>query len=230
VTLLVGPPEVGGGGGGGGGGDGGGGGGGGGAQFTGTALLLSKASEDPGYGLYSYILLPHAPAPYEKERYRSLLIALLNIPTVKDLSALVPKSQINTTYLLTKEMPPLESPFSAADEADFLLQNYDYARATVLLSTLPKYTGLGPIIVSVLHPLQYGQTPNPVLVQNLSDAQPDLMSVYVDAFSKRVAQGEVWQPQSLASLSLSLRNLLETTAVGLGLSRTAVTSWIKLSE
>jgi hypothetical protein len=72
--------------------------------------------------------------------------------------------------------------------------------------------------------------PHPVLVQDLSTAQPVLVADYVAKYVNQVAQQRFWEPNALSEFSLSLRNLLETTAVGLGMSKDAVKSWITFSK
>jgi hypothetical protein len=53
-----------------------------------------------------------------------------------------------------------------------------------------------------------------------------LMADYVSKFVSQVAQDHFWQPNTLSAFALSLRNLLETAATGLGMSQDAVKSWV----
>ncbi|HEY0785933.1 MAG TPA: hypothetical protein VGD62_08670 [Acidobacteriaceae bacterium] len=199
-------------------------------RLTGTALLLPPQTEDAGYGLTSYALVGQAPTPDARPRYRAFFRALLDLPTAGSLSAYVPKSHINVTYIPLADVPPPFILASRETEADYLLDHYDYARGAVLLATLPGRTGPGPVIVSVLTPIRYGQRPRPVLVQDLSTAQPVLMADYVADFKQRVAREQFWAPETLAAFSLSLRNVLETAAIGLGMSQDAVHSWVQFSK
>jgi hypothetical protein len=68
--------------------------------------------------------------------------------------------------------------------------------------------------------------PRPVLYQDLSHAQASLMTAYVQQFVSQAAQGRFWEQNTLSQFTLNLRNLLETTAVGLGMTKEAVAGWI----
>jgi hypothetical protein len=52
------------------------------------------------------------------------------------------------------------------------------------------------------------------------------MTDYVTEFVNQVAQETFWKPDTLADFALGLRNGLETSAVGLGMSKDAVATWI----
>jgi hypothetical protein len=198
-------------------------------RVTGTAFLLTGQDEDAGYGLYSYALLSHAPEASDQARYHALIRALLDLPTAADLThTRIVRTRINITYMLVKSTPPTQSSLDA--QTDYILAHYDYARGAVLLASLPQKTGPGPVIVSVLQPMSVTAIPHPVLVQDLSTAQPTLMADYVTSFKNQVAQQQFWQPQALSAFALTLRNLLETAATGLGMSQDAVKSWIQFSH
>jgi len=196
-------------------------------RVSGIDFLIAAQGEAKGYGLYSYALLPHKPSEAELPRYRAFVEALLGLPKAKDLGNYVEKSKINVTYI------PLAKPPKAAGKGDrvgFVLDNYDYARCAAILATLPQQAGPGPVIVSALTPMSSDPHPHPVLVQDLSTAQPVLVADCVAKYVNQIAQQRFWEPNALSEFSLSLRNLLETTAVGLGMSKDAVKSWITFSK
>jgi hypothetical protein len=196
-------------------------------RVTGIALLPQKATELPGYGLYSYALLARAPEEGELPRYRAFLRALLELPLASQLARYAPKDMTNITYIPVTTVPPQDwGDLEIGHRVDFVISHYDYARAAVILAALPQKTGTGPVITSVLVPVSVGKKPHPVLVQDLSTAQPVLMADYVSKFVGQVAQDRFWEPDRLADFALSLRNLLETAAIGTGLSMDAVKSWI----
>lgn len=195
-------------------------------RVTGTAPLLSGQKEESGYGLYSYALLSHAPQESEMQRYRAFLTALLELPTAKDVERYVVKARINITYLPMTSSSPEWNDLATAERVDYVLAHYDYARGAAILASLPGSKGPGPLITSVLKPISFDSSPHPVLVQDLSRAQPPLMADYVKQFVDQAAQDHFWEAKTLAAFSLSLRNALETAAIGFGLSQDAVQKWV----
>lgn len=196
------------------------------SRVTGFSFLSPNAHEVAGYGLYSYILLTHQPDDSEKSQYRALLTAIISLPTAEQLGHYVERSHINITYLLVNSIPSNWARESVDSRVDFLIANYDYARATAIAATLPQQDSSGPRIVSVLTPMVIFAPPRPVLYQDLSHAQASLMTAYVQQFVSQAAQGRFWEQNTLSQFTLNLRNLLETTAVGLGMTKEAVAGWI----
>jgi hypothetical protein len=195
-------------------------------RITGTAPLLPGQKEEMGYGLYSYALLSHAPQESELPRYRSFLTALLELPAAKDVQRYVPRARINITYLPLTSSSPEWDDFTLGERVDYVLDHYDYARGAAMLASLPGSKGPGPLITSVLKPMTFDAPPHPVLVQDLSRAQPLLMADYVKQFVDQAAQDHFWEARTLAAFSLTLRNALETAAIGFGLSQDAVQKWV----
>jgi hypothetical protein len=200
------------------------------SRSTGYELLPSYTKEGVGYGLYSYALLSHKPSDNEKPAYRAFIRAFLGLPTASGLGKYLPRFKINITYIpqivafKDSETTPVEK------QVDLVLDRYDYARAVALLSRFPNSPNAGPTITSVLKPLSEDADPHPVLFQDLSMAQPDLMEAYVSEFVRQAAQRDFSKARALPSFELKLRNLLEVTANGLGLSNDAVKSWISLNK
>lgn len=195
-------------------------------RVTATAVLLPSQHEEQGYGLYSYALLTHRPQDSEMPKYRAFLTALVGLPTAKDVGAYVRKARINITYFPLTSSPADWDALAIDGRVDYVLAHYDYARGAAMLASLPGPIGTGPIITSVLKPLSYDQSPHPVLVQDLSKAQPVLMADYVKEFVDQAAQDHFWQEKTLQAFSLHLRNFLETAAIGLGMSKDAVHGWV----
>jgi hypothetical protein len=190
-------------------------------------MLRPREHEEPGYGLYSYALLSHRPQQGELPQYRAYMKALLALPKASDLANYVPKIRINITCLPMATIPSDWEKLSADERVDAVLEHYDYARAEVMLASLPERPGTGPVILSVLAPLDVTTHPHPVLVQDLTHAQPALMETYVNAFVQQAGQERFWKESALASFQIGLRNTLEVLAAGLGMSRTAVQSWLQ---
>src|SRR5208282_4024487 len=195
-------------------------------RVTETALLAQKQTEESGYGLYSYALLTRAPEDNELSKYQAFFKALIELPSASDIAEYLPKTRINITYLLLTSIPSDWKTRSNTARVDYVISHYDYARCAAMLASLPQKTGTGPVIASSLAPMSLDRHPHPVLVQNLSKAQPVLMADYVSKFVSQVAQDHFWQPNTLSAFALSLRNLLETAATGLGMSQDAVKSWV----
>lgn len=195
-------------------------------RVTGTAVLLPHQKEESGFGLYSYALLTHVPQESDLPKYRAFLTALVELPSAKDIVMYLPKMRINITYLPLSSSPQDWSGLTISEKVDYVLSHYDYARGAAMLASLPERTGPGPVITSVLTPLSFDQSPHPVLVQDLSTAQPVLMADYVKEFVDQAAKDHFWEAKTLAAFSLGLRNTLETAAIGLGMSQDAVKNWI----
>jgi hypothetical protein len=195
-------------------------------RATGYSLWKTGAYEDSGYGLYSYVLLSHKPSATEKFKYKFFLEAFLRLPDSSGLGESLPQGQINITYIPVLLTSTDWQTLSVEEQAEFVLNHYDYARAVAILSQLQGGTNSGPSIASASKPLSQNPHQRPVLFQNLSSAQPDLMDAYVDGFVKQVARKNFSEASTLESFQLPLRNLLEVTATGLGLSKDAVKSWV----
>lgn len=195
-------------------------------RVTGTAVLLPQQKEEPGFGLYSYALLTHAPLDSELPKYRAFLKALVELPTAQDLGGYLPKIRINITYLPLTSSAQGWNIFTTNQKVDYVLSHYDYARGAAMLASLPERTGVGPVLTSVLTPLSFDRLPHPVLVQDMSTAQPVLMEDYVKEFVDQAAKDHFWEAKTLAAFSLGLQNALQTAAVGLGMSQDAVKNWI----
>ena len=103
-----------------------------GQRIAARAFLVMGAKEDAGYGLYSYLLFGSPPTDSTRPRYLKAIQAYLTlIQTVTDMRAYRSADQLNITYLPVKVRTP-DSP-----AAEWLLDNYDFARARVLLDLLP---------------------------------------------------------------------------------------------
>jgi hypothetical protein len=196
-------------------------------RVTGTATLVSGATEPAGYGLYSYALLAHAPDGDELRIYRSFFEALVGLPTSNNLSKNLPRARINITEIPVTsaahwDVMPVESRVS------FVLDHYDYARSVAILGSLSKRTGTGPVIISVLAPIDLSKHPDPVLVEDLTKAEPRMMTVGVDNFVEQAGKDQFWDESKMVSLCFELRNNLEVAAVGMGMVRGEVTTWVML--
>ncbi len=195
------------------------------SRITARAFLVKGATEDAGYGLYSYLLFGSPPTDSTRPRYLKAIQAYLTlIQTVTDMRAYRSADRLNITYLPVKVRTP-DSP-----AAEWLLENYDFARARVLLDLLSSSYQTGPYFVSTLTPLSSLQTiPHDHLFQDLSlvPADPqDLLSWWIRAFLNQTAQQQFWQPQTGELLALKLRTIISVEATGLPEVQKQLASWI----
>jgi hypothetical protein len=196
-------------------------------RVTGTAVLSPGEIEGAGYGLYSYALISHRPQPGELPKFKAYFRALLELPTAEAVERYVPRRRINITYLPLDSLAPKWFTMSLDDKVSYAVDHYDFARGAAMLASLSEHTGPGPVIISLLKPLDVAAHPHPVLVQDLTLAQPGLMASYVSYFVQQAAKDQFWEEGALSHFGLNLRNALEIAAEGLGMSRTAVQSWVK---
>lgn len=184
---------------------------------TGRAFLLSRKVEDAGYGLYSYLLLGSRPTTASRERYLKAIEEYLRFPDIARLVENLPRRTLNTTYLpLQTDLGP-EIKQQLADEhytevAEWVLKQYDYERARVLLQALPGDLRDGPYIVSFLKPPRWDGSPpsRPYLYQDQSSVPPHLVSLWAKEFLNQAAQENFSQERTAVQLALKLR-----TAVGI---------------
>jgi hypothetical protein len=189
VQVLVEPPETRGG-------------------ITGWSLLLSGAKEQSGYGLYSYVLFGSRPTDATRERYLKTLEAYIAlIESIKDLEASgLAKHRLNISYVPVAKLPALKDKPSA----EWLLENYDYARARALLSALPgAYRSDGPYIISYLTPVRPTESiTDHYLYQDLSTTAPRVIAGYAREFFNQAAQERYWDDRTARQLALQLQNTM----------------------
>jgi hypothetical protein len=197
-------------------------------RVTGTAIIVPGQKEDPGYALYSYALMSHLPQGAELPRVKAYLSALLALPTAAAVEQNLPRTRINITYL------PLDAlgwhNGSIETQVKYVVEHYDYARGAAMLASLDQRTGQGPVIISLLKPLDLSGHPHPVLVQDLTSAEPTLMASYVTYFVNQTATDQFQKDETLSNFGLRLRNGLEVAAEGVGMSKDAVATWVKFFE
>ena len=196
-------------------------------RITGTAILLPTQREESGYALYSYALMSHRPEGAELPKVRAYVRALLALPTAVAVERSVPRARINITYLPLETMSPAWDSLSPDNRVTYVVEHYDYARGAAMVSSLSQRTGPGPVIISLLKPLDVSAHPHPVLVQDLTSAEPSLMSKYVAFFVNKAGTDQFQKDGSLSNFGLTLRNGLEVAATALGMSKDAVATWVK---
>ena len=193
---------------------------------TGRGFLEKGKKEITGYGLYSYFLLGSPPMDSNRARYLNAIRAYLNlISKISALEDYVSADKLNVMYLPVRSSVPLDT------TAESLLENYDFARARVLLDMLPGAHNTGPYLLSGLKPLSSAEPlSSPYLFQDLSSVptEPrDLMSAWILEFMNLAAQERFWQPKTAELLTLKVRTAISVLAVGLPEVQKQLTNWIK---
>ena len=200
-----------------------------GGYATAREFLPTGHSEEPGYGLYSYLLFGTQPTPGTRDRYLAAISAYLGmIATAEALQTQFEKNQLNVTYLLITEKPASDNPPS-----EWVLSHYDFARAMKLLRALPRTEGLGPYIFSTLKPASPFAAQNesaacPCLFQNLSTVEPSIMVLWIQEFKRQAAQQEFWRQDSRETAVLKLRNAIAVGASALDATKGSSEEWASL--
>jgi hypothetical protein len=188
---------------------------------TGRCFLKAKKTEGCGYGLYSYLLLGSAPNDSNRERYRRTIAAFLRfIPDIKDLeSTQIPLRSLNVAYIpLAEDSSPValeileakgDSP-RIGELADWVLINYDYARARALLNAVPGGPhSSGPYFISTIKPLsEVSSISEHYLYQNLSSVPPGIIDAWVREFINQASQERFWESRNVAQFALKLRQAI----------------------
>jgi hypothetical protein len=194
-----------------------------GARETGRSLLLPGRSEEGGYGLYSYLLLGAPPSEAARERYQRTMDAFVGlIPDIAGLEEYVERRELNIAYLPVRMAP------AQALSGAWALDNYDYARARVVLRNLPGSNRDGPYLVAALRPL-LGARPaeaGPYLLQDLSAVPPHLAASWVKEFLNQAAQERFWEERTGVRLAQRLRVTIGVLSTGLPEVKKALDTWI----
>jgi hypothetical protein len=192
---------------------------------TGRSFLVSDEPETKGYGLYSYLLLGSPPTAASRERYLNAIEEYLKFPDLTRLETFnLPYRTLNVIYLPIKVPPEPSVLDQLADErygdvAAWMLKQYNYERARVLLRDLPGTHREGPYFISVLMPPSGNNPPSmPYLRQDQSSVPPHLVSLWASEFLNQAAQERFWQERTAAQLVLKLRTSIGILATALGLS------------
>lgn len=204
-----------------------------GSRETGRAFLSSDQVETSGYGLYSYLLLGSRPTAATRERYLKSIEEYLKFPDMTRLETFdLPRRTLNITYLPIRMFPDQAVLKRLGDEqygevAEWILKQYDYERARVLLKDLAGAHREGPYIVSVLKPPTWNSSlSRPYLFQDQSAVPPHLISAWTKEFLNQAAQEQFWQERTTVQLALKLRTTLGIIATGLPQLRGALTEWV----
>lgn len=179
---------------------------------TGAALLTSVQSETLGYGLYTYIILAARPTTANRVKYEQFLAAFLNmVPDIARLEHHIPPSELNVAYVPVTESPTEE--LLQKDLAGFILENYDYGRARVLLRSVPGTHRDGPYIVSAPAPITgVTQVQAPYVEQDFTLYPAELAPRVVKEFLIQAAQERFDDTRALPQLALRMQATVSVLA------------------
>ncbi|MCZ6834475.1 MAG: hypothetical protein O7G85_01750 [Planctomycetota bacterium] len=163
---------------------------------SGTSLLFREELETPGYGLYSYLLIPFEPTSEEDLiRVNAVLRAIQELGAIGSyVDVGFEIHELNIIYI------PIESEsMGVLTESD--LHAYDFEHAQRLLSKLRNRDGnpfaytRGPYIVSSTVPLSQLLIINEqYLFFDLTHKNPRLMAAWTRVFLRQAQKREFWKP------------------------------------
>ncbi len=202
--------------------------------IAGRQFLLDGRSESPGYGLYSYILFSKAPSEHTREAYISVIESYLSsIQKIEELQKYIRRDSLNIVYLPLKVDTQIEfNNLDTRQQAQWLLDNYDYARATVYLAKFPENLSNGPYLVSHTKPLsRVSSVSSEYIVQDMGNVHHRVVSLWVESFLEQTAKAEFWDGEHLSRFAHELRNVIAIAADGLGVVADSISWWrVKLGE
>ena len=192
---------------------------------TGRTLLVRGKTEESGYGLYSYLLFGSPPDDKTRDRYVAVLKEYLRLcPALVDLRKVLDAKQLNANYLpVMTSADPRTSPTT-----DWLLSNYDFARARGILKTIPGSHFSGPYILSTAKPVDpRNPSSGPMFFQDLSTIPPDLAAPWYEVFLNQAAQQRFWDVKASEQFTLRVRTIIGVLAQGLPDVKSSLASWIQ---
>jgi hypothetical protein len=134
-----------------------------------------------------------------------------------------PRNKLNIAYIPVRN----KAPNSDFDE-NWVLDNYDYDRAVVLLTYLPPQyrRHQGPYLVSHAAPLA-ADSGGDFLYQDLSIVNERLATAWIQHFLDRTSQEHFWETNKVEDFALSMRNFVADAAPEIENIRNATASWIQ---
>jgi hypothetical protein len=192
---------------------------------TGRDFLVKGSAEEPGFGLYSYVLFAGRPTDESKPRYLAVIRAWRQ--EIQDIAGLegnrYPKNKLNVAY-----MPVRNKAANPDIDENWVLENYDYDQAVLLLGCLPENyrNHQGPYLVSHTTPLA-PSSGGDFLYQDLSIVNPKLATDWIQHFLDRASQERFWQTNKMEDFAFAMRNFVADAAPEVTDIRAAVASWIQ---
>lgn len=184
-----------------------------GVELTARAPLWTGDTEADGYGLYSYLLFGSG-AEVTRARRIAAACAYLSVVPAREEPAVeqVSPENLNIFYVPLRSSSYRRAALTSADAA-WLVANYDYSRARVLLNRIGE-AGDDIFLVSYRERLTRVEAPDAdrLLVQDLSLVPPDLIELWVREFRRQVRRRPYWDEFTFRQAMLRLRSALPHVA------------------
>ncbi|HET7433632.1 MAG TPA: hypothetical protein VFN10_02850 [Thermoanaerobaculia bacterium] len=174
------------------------------------SLLVRGKEEEKGFGLYSYVLFSEQPTAEARVRYVALVSRIVrSVDRTGEMIAVgYKRAELNVIHF-----PVLRQPTRSAtlpEAAEWIVDNYDYARAKKLLRKCSNAKGRGPFLVSSLVPLE--STKDLPFIHDLASAGTDTIALWADEFVRVSCTPTHWNEASLTAAMLSVRDRLALVA------------------
>jgi len=196
--------------------------------------LTRGLREEPGWGRYNYLLMGSRPAdPAQTTRFRAVLARFLaRLDDAADYVAAAEQSLAPSDTTWRRDFSVTLIPLRAAsDSLEAVLVDYDFARAKLLLSSLPGTHADGPYLVSVAQPLSGGtDAARDFVLIDLSHISPALAGQWTNYF---VQQATVDYPRSGFDMRrglLVMRTALAQLGAGTSEIARGLATWRKLFD
>lgn len=157
------------------------------------AFLVRDQAEEKGYGLYSYLLFGSPPNDANRDLYIQAISACVKgMPNINHFEEVgFHRHALNVTYIpISKAIPTNKDEL----KPEWILENYDYARAYHIFENLPGAYTDGPYFISTFNPLgnrhQTLSEGEGYLHQDLSrvpPTRPDLIDEWITEFLEQVS-------------------------------------------
>ncbi len=184
---------------------------------TARAFLVGTDSEEPGFGLYSYLLFGSPPSPSSRDRYIAAIESYLDFtPPIGEVTDYYEPAELNINYLPITAPNDSEDPQpNEGDDPEQLLEQYNYVRSRVILDAIEDEGAQrdGPYIVSHRSPLTEAPVVGEYLYQDLSTVPANLVRLWFKEFLEQVEQENFAEERALENFSLEFRTNLELVAV-----------------
>jgi hypothetical protein len=183
-------------------------------------LVEGRDDGDASYGMYSYILIARRPdTPAKFDRAKALIARYWTLNRTADYlaSRSADASSLNAIYALLDKAPPSNLEGMDADvRAKWIVDNYDYTRASAFLSkALPDLTSKeGPVLLCSTIPLHRTDTTareGKGFHFDLSDVPNDVVVAWTDAFIEQTTRTRFWEGSG--NWALEIRTALSRVTV-----------------
>lgn len=176
---------------------------------TARAPLWTGEAEAGGYGLYSYLLFGSSSGSGYARRLVAACAYLSGFEAAEDatIRELSP-SGINIFYAPLRSSSYRRDPLTT-QQAEWLVVNYDYARARALLNRIGE-EGDDIFLVTYLEPLSAIDAPQAdrLLVQHLSLVPTELIELWIEEFRRQVRSAAYWDQLTFRQALLRVRSAL----------------------